>query len=177
MSQLVPTLKPCSKDTPCHHSPRTHEVVFFIAMYFISVGTGGHKPALQSFGADQFDDDHMEEKRKKLSYFNWWNCGLCSGLLLGVTVIVYIQDNVSWAAADIVLTVVMLLSLLIFVAGRRFYRYRATEGSSLTPMLRVLVAAVAKRRYPYPVDAAELYEVARSQKTEKRLLCHTDRLR
>ncbi|KAL5740514.1 hypothetical protein ACOSP7_029397 [Xanthoceras sorbifolium] len=54
---------------------------------------GGHKPSLESFGADQFDDDHIEERKKKMSFFNWWNFGLCSGLLLGVTVVIYVQDH------------------------------------------------------------------------------------
>ncbi|RXH81330.1 hypothetical protein DVH24_006155 [Malus domestica] len=54
--------------------------------------TGGHKPALESFGADQFDDDHREERKQKMSFFNWWSFGLCCGLLLGVTVVVYVQD-------------------------------------------------------------------------------------
>jgi len=28
---------------------------------------------LESFGADQFDDGHLEERKKKMSFFNWWN--------------------------------------------------------------------------------------------------------
>jgi len=176
MSQLIPILKPCYTNT-CDKSLRVHEIVFFVAIYLISVGTGGHKPSLESFGADQFDDNHAGERKKKMSYFNWWNCGLCSGVLLGVTVIVYIQDNVSWGTADIVLTLVMGISLVIFLVGRPFYRYRTPEGSPLTPMLQVLVAAFAKRNLPHPSDVEELYEVSRSQKSKKRLLCHTNHFR
>lgn len=153
-------------------------VIFFFAIYLISVGTGGHKPCLESFGADQFDDDHSEERKKKMSFFNWWNFGLCSGLLLGVTLIVYLQDHISWAMADIVLTIVMAASVLIFCLGRPFYRYRRTNGSPFTPMLQVLVAAIAKRNLPYPSNPArDLYEVPRSEEIQGRLLCHTDRLK
>ncbi|ONK76875.1 uncharacterized protein A4U43_C02F760 [Asparagus officinalis] len=166
LSQLVPNLKPS-------RSLRVHEIVFFVAIYLISVGTGGHKPSLESFGADQFDDNHADERRKKMSYFNWWNCGICAGVLLGVTVIVFVQDNVSWGTADIVLSVVMGISLVIFLIGKPFYRYRIPEGSPLTPMIQVLVASFAKRHLPYPSDPSELYE----QKTNKRLLCHTDQFR
>lgn len=174
MSQLVPNLKPCPANT-CDKS--VHEIVFYVAMYLVSVGTGGHKPSLESFGADQFDDNHANERKKKMSYFNWWNCGVCSGVLLGVTVIVYIQDNVSLGTADVVLTLVMGISLVIFLFGRPFYRYRTPEGSPLTPMLQVLVAAFAKRNLPYPSDVGELHEVSKSPKSEKRLLCHTNQLR
>ncbi|CAL9180314.1 unnamed protein product [Musa hybrid cultivar] len=176
MSQIVPRLKPCDPVT-CGRSLGLHEVIFFLAMYLISLGTGGHKPSLESFGADQFDDNHDEERRKKMSFFNWWNFALCSGLILGVTVVVYVQDRVGWWQADVALTATMALSLVIFLAGRPFYRYRKPEGSPFTPMLQVVAAAMAKRHLPLPSDARELCEVPETQTTSKRLLCHTNKLR
>ncbi|KAF8395178.1 hypothetical protein HHK36_019120 [Tetracentron sinense] len=177
MSQLIPSLKPCDMGLMCHKPRKVHEVVFFLALYLVSVGTGGHKPCLESFGADQFDDDHSEERKKKMSYFNWWNFGLCSGLLLGVTVIVYVQDNVSWGIAYIILTVIMATTIVIFCIGRSLYRYRVPEGSPATPMLQVLAAAMTKRNLPYPSNPALLYEVPKPQKSQGRLLCHTTKLR
>ncbi|CBI30474.3 unnamed protein product, partial [Vitis vinifera] len=154
MSRVVPSLRPCGAGT-CLEPRKVHEVVFFLAIYLISIGTGGHKPALESFGADQFDDDYSEERKKKMSYFNWWNFGLCSGLLIGVTVIVYVQDHVSWGVADIILSVVMAVTIVIFCVGRPFYRYRKPMGSPLTPLLQVLVAAIAKRKLPYPPNPSQ----------------------
>ncbi|KAK4800926.1 hypothetical protein SAY86_021413 [Trapa natans] len=177
LSWFIPSIKPCEGEELCHKPRCIHEVVFFLAIYLVSIGTGGHKPALQSFGADQFDDDHTEERKSKMSYFSWWSLGLCSGLLVGVTVIVYIQDRVSWGAADILLTEVMALSLVIFAAGRPFYRYRVPTGSPLTPMLWVLVEALAKKNLPYPSDPSALYEAPRSEKAEGRLLRHTGKLK
>ncbi|KAK3148898.1 hypothetical protein QOZ80_3AG0210190 [Eleusine coracana subsp. coracana] len=168
-AQLAPRLKP-------EHSPHLHETLLFVGVYLVSVGTGGHKPALESFGADQFDEGHPRERVHKMSFFNWWNCALCAGVLLGVTVIVYAQERLGWGAASLVLAGVMAASLLVFLAGWRAYRYRAPQGSPLTPLLRVVVAAVRKRRLRVPDDAGELYEV-RPQSIKKRLLCHTDQLR
>lgn len=37
---------------------------------------------------DQFDDDHPEERKKNMSFFNWWNSGICIGVIFGVTLIV-----------------------------------------------------------------------------------------
>ncbi|OMO97316.1 Proton-dependent oligopeptide transporter family [Corchorus olitorius] len=177
LSWFVPSLRACNTEV-CAEPRKVHEIVFFLAIYLISIGTGGHKPSLESFGADQFDDDHSEERKKKMSFFNWWNLSLCCGLLLGVTVIVYVQDHVNWGSADIILTIVMAFSLLIFLVGRPYYRYRAPSGSPLTPMLQVLVAAISKRKLPYPTNPAELYEVHKSQKqTQGRLLCHTKKLK
>ncbi|RVW49266.1 Protein NRT1/ PTR family 5.6 [Vitis vinifera] len=145
MSQFIPRLKPCSNRKHCGHPRKVHEVVFFLGMYCVSLGTGGHKPCLESFGADQFDDNHPVERKKKMSYFNWWNFALCCGLLAGVTVIVYVDE--------------------------------LPEGSPLTPMLQVLVAAIAKRNLPYPSNPDLLYEVPKSHKSKGRLLCHTNKLR
>ncbi|XP_077238881.1 protein NRT1/ PTR FAMILY 5.6-like [Tasmannia lanceolata] len=176
MSEIVPSLKPCDADT-CSNLPNVHKVVFFVAIYLISLGTGGHKPSLESFGADQFDEDHIKERRKKMSYFNWWNSALCSGLMVGVTVIVYVQDYVSWGISDIILTSAMAFSLTVFLLGKPFYRYRVPKGSPLTPMLQVLVAAISKRNLPYPPNPSQLYEVPKSQSAHKRLLHHTNKLR
>ncbi|PHU05352.1 Protein NRT1/ PTR FAMILY 5.7 [Capsicum chinense] len=176
MSRVVPSLKPCDTDL-CHEPRKVHEEIFFLAIYLISIGTGGHKPSLESFGADQFDDDHPEERKKKMSFFNWWNFGLCCGLLLGVTLIVYVQDRVSWAMADLILTLVMASSIVIFVAGRPFYRYRKATGSPLTPMLQVFVAAIRKRNLLFPANPSHLYEIPKSETTQSRLLCHTDKLK
>ncbi|CAI0427360.1 unnamed protein product [Linum tenue] len=179
LTWFVPSMTACvGGGAACHDPRKVHQLLFFLAIYLISLGTGGHKPSLESFGADQFDDDHSDERRQKMSYFNWWNFGLCCGLLLGVTLIVYVQDHVSWGAADVILTVVMALSLVVFVVGRPFYRYRVPTGSPLTPMLQVLVAAIRKRNLALPSDPAHLYEVAHPSTTaQTRPLCHTDNIR
>ncbi|CAN1292007.1 Protein NRT1/ PTR FAMILY 5.6 [Linum perenne] len=179
MTWFLPSLKPCGggSTSVCREPKKIHEVTFFIAMYLISVATGGHKPALESFGADQFDDDNKEERMKKTSFFNWWNCALCCGLFLGVTVIVYIQDHVSWGAADVILAVAMGLSLAVFIIGRPFYRYRVPKGSPLTPMLHVIVAAIRNRNLPHISSPALLYELPRSEMSRTRQLCHTDNIK
>ncbi|KAL4021858.1 hypothetical protein IC575_020681 [Cucumis melo] len=179
MSAFVPNFKPCeSNDHVCLQPRKTHEIIFFLAIYLISIGTGGHKPSLESFGADQFDDDHSKERKKKMSYFNWWNFGLCSGLLFGVTIIVYIQDHVSWGAAYVILTTVMVISIFIFIAGRPFYRYRQPSGSPLTPLLQVLIAAIRKRKLPHPSNPSLLHEFSKTtNNAHGRFLCHTQKLK
>ncbi|XP_010691634.2 protein NRT1/ PTR FAMILY 5.6 [Beta vulgaris subsp. vulgaris] len=178
MTQYITSLKPC-KTTPnsCDHASKVHEVVFFVAAYLVALATGGYKPCLESFGADQFDDDHSKERKQKMSFFNWWNIALCSGLFVGVTLIVYVQDYVSWGIGFLILTITMGISVIVFVLGRPFYRYRNPHGSPLTPLLRVFVAAVVKRNLPCPSDSSLLYEVPNSAKFQGRLLSHTNRLR
>ncbi|KAK9742411.1 hypothetical protein RND81_03G170800 [Saponaria officinalis] len=160
----------------CLNVNKTHKAVFFTAAYLVSIATGGVKPCLEAFGADQFDDNHSEERKQKMSYFNWWNVFLNAGGVLGVTVIVYIQDNVGWGAAFILTTSVMGLAVVTFFFSRSFYRYRTAQGSPLTPLLMVLVAAIAKRCLSCPLDSS-LYEVSVSEKRQGQVLCHTNRLR
>ncbi|XP_068669445.1 protein NRT1/ PTR FAMILY 5.7-like [Aristolochia californica] len=176
MSHFVPSLKSCEEDQ-CQRPRKVHEIVFFVAMYMISVGTGGHKPSLESFGADQFDDAHPVERKQRMSYFNWWSFGLCSGLVLGVTVVVYVQDFVSWGGGDVIIIAVMAVSTVIFLIGRPFYRYRVPKGNPLTPMAQVLVAAFVKRRLPHPSNLAQLYEVHIAERGSRSLLDHTNKLR
>ncbi|KAF2324599.1 hypothetical protein GH714_015538 [Hevea brasiliensis] len=71
----------------------------------------------------------------------------------------------------------MALTLVIFIVGRPFYRYRVPTGSPLTPMLQVLVAAIKKRNLPNPSNPADLHEVPKSQMDQGRLLCHTHKLK
>ncbi|XP_044461309.1 protein NRT1/ PTR FAMILY 5.7-like isoform X2 [Mangifera indica] len=176
MSQFIPSLKPCNLRV-CQRVRTVHEVIFFLAMYFISVGTGGHKPCLESFGADQFDDNHPEERKRKMSYFNLWNIALSCGLFLGVTVMVYVQDNIGWNIASLILTITMAVTIVTFYVGKPYYRYRLLEGSPLTPLSQVLVAAIRKRKLLYPSNPSLLYEVPKSKVSPARLLAHTDRLR
>ncbi|KAJ0245690.1 Protein NRT1/ PTR FAMILY 5.7 [Hirschfeldia incana] len=176
LAWFIPGLKACNQEI-CVEPRKAHEIAFFIAIYLVSIGTGGHKPSLESFGADQFEDDHPEERKMKMSYFNWWSTGLCAGVLTAVTVIVYIEDRIGWGVTGIILTVVMATSLLIFLMGRPFYRYRTPSGSPLTPMLQVFVAAISKRHLPCPDDPSLLHELSREEYTKGRFLSSTNNLK
>ena len=61
-----------------------------------SVCEGGIKPNVSSFGADQFNDADPQDRREKESFFNYFYLAINVGSLIAVTVIVYIQDSVSW---------------------------------------------------------------------------------
>lgn len=67
------------------------KAVFFVSLYLLSAGEGGHKPCVQTFAADQFDEDTPEEKEAKSSFFNWWYLGIVAGAVAAILVVIYIQ--------------------------------------------------------------------------------------
>ena len=70
--------------------------MLFAALYIIAVGTGGIKPNVSSFGADQFDETDAGQKRDKESFFNWFYLFINLGSLVASTAVVYVQQEVSW---------------------------------------------------------------------------------
>jgi peptide/histidine transporter 3/4 len=142
----------------------------------ISLGTGGIKPSLQAFGADQFDEEDKTEMLKRSSFFNLWYFGVLNGLLLAVTVIAYVEDNVSWGLGFGIVTVAMAMASVVFLYGTPFYRHKLPGGSPITSIAQVVVAAIRKRNIMMPSDMNLLYEDpdAESIKSGQRHLSHTD---
>lgn len=106
----------------------------FWSLYLISLGLSGYNPSLQAFGADQLEtDDELpctkDEKKpnSKSLFFQWWYFGICSGSLLGVSVMSYIQDTSGWGIGFAIPTIVMISSVAIFSFASRFYTYRQRE--------------------------------------------------
>ncbi|KAL9370070.1 hypothetical protein Peur_041269 [Populus x canadensis] len=129
-------------EIPTHY----REAVFFIALYIIAVGEGGHKPSVQTFAADQFDEEEPEEKAAKSSFFNWWYLGIVVGASSAILVVIYIQDNLGWTAGIGILTGALGVALFIFLIGIKRYRKQAPVGSPFTMVAQVFVAATRKRR-------------------------------
>ncbi|XP_074280596.1 protein NRT1/ PTR FAMILY 5.4-like [Silene latifolia] len=119
--------------------------LFFTALYITAFGEGGHKPCVQTFAADQFDEDTPEQKKSKSSFFNWWFLGICIGGMTAVVIIIYVEDNISWTIGFSIPTVSVGLALLVFLIGGRTYRKQRPVGSPFTRVAQVVVAAFKKR--------------------------------
>ncbi|XP_023531217.1 protein NRT1/ PTR FAMILY 5.8-like [Cucurbita pepo subsp. pepo] len=141
----------------------------FSSLYLISLGQGGYNPSLQAFGADQLDHDVVElptdtaktpssseqkpkkKKKKKSLFFQWWYFGVCSGCLLGVTVMSYIQDTFGWVIGFAIPMGAMVCSVAVFACGTKIYQYKIEEEEDgvvkrgLVIMVVELVKASASR--------------------------------
>ncbi|KAF8670605.1 hypothetical protein HU200_050632 [Digitaria exilis] len=138
---------------------RVPRYTWFFPLYLTSLGQGGYQPALQAFGADQLgigDDDDTEsgmtaaeEKGKvKGMFFRWWYFGMCSGSLLGNSIMSYIQDNFGWGLGFTIPTAVMALSAVAFFCCTPLYKHTQPKGkgdrtSSSCSILKVLKSIVA----------------------------------
>jgi peptide/histidine transporter 3/4 len=104
-------------------SSQLQVLLFFFSLYLVAVGQGGHKPCVQAFGADQFDGQDPEECKAKSSFFNWWYFSMCTSILFTLSVLAYIQDNLSWVLGFGIPCIVMVFALFVFLLGTRTYRY------------------------------------------------------
>ncbi|KAM3733673.1 hypothetical protein ACB098_11G154400 [Castanea mollissima] len=122
------------------------KVIIFVALYIIAIGEGGHRPCVQTFAADQFEEDSLENQKVKSSFFNWWFWGIMLGPSIGILGVIYAEDNISWTLATVVLAVAMAAALIFLLLGIKRYRKQGPIGSPLTTMAQVLVAAARKWR-------------------------------
>ncbi|XVE86184.1 hypothetical protein DITRI_Ditri18aG0015800 [Diplodiscus trichospermus] len=124
----------------------SRKAVFFTALYVLAIGEGGHKPCVQTFAADQFDENNPEEKAAKSSFFNWWYLGIVTGASVAIIVVIYLQDNVSWTAGFGVLALSLAVALALFLIGIKRYRKQRPTGSPFTRVAQVFAAAAKKWR-------------------------------
>ncbi|XP_065855473.1 protein NRT1/ PTR FAMILY 8.3-like [Euphorbia lathyris] len=178
LSASVPALKPavcegslCPPATPAQYG------VFFLGLYLIALGTGGIKPCVSSFGADQFDDTDPKERVKKGSFFNWFYFSINIGALVSSSLIVYIQDNAGWGLGFGIPALFMGIAIASFFSGTPLYRFQRPGGSPITRMGQVLVASFRKRNVEVPSDSSLLYETQDSAIEGSRKLEHSDELK
>ncbi|XP_065854732.1 protein NRT1/ PTR FAMILY 8.1-like [Euphorbia lathyris] len=160
LSASLPGLKPyCDNKKVCHPTSQQTSV-FFSGLYLIALGTGGIKPCVSSFGADQFDDSDEQEKKSKSSFFNWFYFSINIGALVASSVLVWIQTNVGWGWGFGIPAVAMAIAVLSFFSGTKLYRKLKPGGSPFTRICQVIVASFRKFQVNVPLDKSLLFEIS-----------------
>ncbi|GLT27073.1 hypothetical protein SLA2020_021010 [Shorea laevis] len=137
----------CQNDDNMEHyscSPSQFQVIlFFSSLYLVAIGQAVQKPCIETFGADQFDVQNAEERRGQSSFFNWWFFGVCSGLLIALLIVVYIQDYLSWGLGFGISCIAMAVSLALFLLGTSTYRYKIKAEEKKNPFARIFCVYLA----------------------------------
>jgi MFS family permease len=152
--ELLPP--PCTKQQQvlgqCIGPTKAQLGILIMGLGFLSIGGAGVRPCSIPFGVDQFDPTTDEGKKGINSFFNWYYTSFTLVLLFAQTVVVYIQDSVSWVLGFGIPTVCMFFSIILFFIGTKFYVHVEPEGSPFSGIVQVLLAAYRKRRIELPTD-------------------------
>lgn len=133
--------------------PTSGQMAFLLCGFaMLIVGAAGIRPCNLAFGADQFNPKTESGKRGINSFFNWYFFTLTFAQMVSVTLVVYVQSEVSWSIGLGIPAAFMLFSAALFFAGDRLYVKVKPEGSPLTSIVQVLVAAVRKRKMELPEE-------------------------
>ncbi|XP_042010200.1 protein NRT1/ PTR FAMILY 8.3-like [Salvia splendens] len=179
-SATIPYFKPPEcVDSACPSASTAQYAIFFFGLYLVALGTGGIKPCVSSFGADQFDDTDPVESVKKGSFFNWFYFSINIGALISSSLIVWIQDNAGWGLGFGIPALFMGFAIASFFSGTSLYRFQRPGGSPITRMCQVLVASFRKCNLDVPDDSNLLYELPDKSSAIQgsRKLLHTDELK
>ncbi|KAF5752612.1 Major facilitator superfamily protein isoform 1 [Tripterygium wilfordii] len=159
MAVSFKSLKPKCTNGICNKASTSQIAFFYSSLYIIAIGSGGTKPNISTFGADQFDDYNPQEKQLKVSFFNWWMFSTFLGALVATLGLVYIQENLGWGLGYGIPTVGLLLSLIIFYIGTPIYRHKVSKARSpARDLIRVPTAAFMNRKHQLPDNPSELHE-------------------
>ncbi|KAI7734138.1 hypothetical protein M8C21_018445, partial [Ambrosia artemisiifolia] len=181
LSAKLDNLRPplCLK-RPCPQASDGQTAFLYTALGLIAIGTGGIKPCVSSFGADQFDEEDDGEVVKKYAFFNWFFFAINMGALLGITLMVYVQQEKGFAWGFGIPTITMFVSIVILAAGFSNYRYKKPMGSAFTRFVQVMVVATKNHFHGHQVVSEnQLYEVPtrESDILGARKLAHTPQYR
>ncbi|KAG2240013.1 hypothetical protein Bca4012_067669 [Brassica carinata] len=146
LTAAVPQLHPapCGTASSCI-GPSGGQIAFLLmGLGILVVGAGGIRPCNLAFGADQFNPKSGSGKRGIDSFFNWYFFTFTFAQILSLTVVVYIQSNVSWTIGLTIPVVLMFLASVIFFAGAKLYVKIEASGSPLASIAHVITAAIKK---------------------------------
>ncbi|XP_012449048.1 protein NRT1/ PTR FAMILY 7.1 [Gossypium raimondii] len=159
----------------CRHSSSVGVGTFYLSIYLIAFGYGGHQPTIATFGADQFDDSNPKAADSKAAFFCYFYFALNVGSLFSNTILVYYEDSGKWTLGFLVSLGCAIIALLLYLLGTSRYKYIKPCGNPLTRVAQVFVAAYRKWNVA-PATADALYEVEGPESAIKgsRKIPHSD---
>ncbi|XP_031102556.1 protein NRT1/ PTR FAMILY 1.2-like [Ipomoea triloba] len=174
---VIPQLRPppCSEnDNVCTSATKFQLLTLFTSFIVVALGSGAARSCSLAFGADQLQDLQKTTTGSMERYFGWYYAISSFSVLVAMTVLVYIQENMGWEIGYGVLVVIMLISLVVFFLGSSFYVKPKVKESLIVGLIQVAVASYRKRNLKCCEGNSS--EVAYHQKGSS-LLLPTEKLR
>ncbi|KAL0925275.1 hypothetical protein M5K25_003596 [Dendrobium thyrsiflorum] len=141
-----PSLKPppCASAAlaSCQEATGGKAAMLFLGLYLTALGIGGIKGSLPAHGAEQLDETTPEGRKQRSTFFNYFVFCLSCGGLIAVTFVVWVEDNKGWQWGFAISTLTILLSIPTFLSGSLLYRNKLPNGSPLTVIAKVFLAAI-----------------------------------
>ncbi|KAJ1400410.1 PTR2 family proton/oligopeptide symporter, conserved site [Sesbania bispinosa] len=132
-------------------------MIFFLAIYLVALGSGCVKPNMIAHGGDQFNQENPKQLKKLSTYFNAAYFAFSLGELIALTILVWVQTHSGMDVGFGVSAAAMAMGLISLICGTLYYRNKPPQGSILTPIAQVLVAALFKRKHISPSNPQMLH--------------------
>ncbi|XP_049933892.1 protein NRT1/ PTR FAMILY 2.3-like [Nymphaea colorata] len=140
---------PCSNS--CKSPSSFQYAILYVSLALVSVGIGGSRYTMATFGANQFEDPKRQET------FNWFFIALYVAMILASTVVVFVQDTVGWAWGYGICLAANVISIVIFLIGKWHYKEVKPQGSPFTGIARVVIAAIRKRKLALSTNVSDYF--------------------
>ncbi|KAM0825072.1 hypothetical protein ACQ4PT_069811 [Festuca glaucescens] len=174
----IPSAPALCNLSSCSSSKGTQNVIFFLGLYLTAVGCGGVRSALLPFGADQFNNENSLDMQKRRNFFSLFYICVIIGVIISGTIVVWVQENVSWAIGYGLATMFIALAMVGFVVGTPTFQRREPSGSPVKRILQVIVASCKNMSLALPADSSLLYEAtSKNTHNSESKLAHTDDFR
>ncbi|KAM3677663.1 solute carrier family 15 member 1 [Ammospiza maritima maritima] len=127
-----------------------HTALSMVGLILIALGTGGIKPCVSAFGADQFEDDQENQRSKFFSYF-YGNTAVAS--FISAIVIPRLMASECgihskqqcYPLAFGVPAALMAVFLVVFVIGSRMYKKAKPQGNVMLEVSKCVGFAIKNR--------------------------------
>ncbi|GLU21470.1 hypothetical protein SLE2022_376070 [Rubroshorea leprosula] len=154
LTAAIPDLHPShcgAQESSRCKGPTAGQMAFLLTgLGLVAVGASGIRPCNLAFGADQFNPKIESGKRGINSFFNWYFFNLTFTVMVSLTLIVYIQSNVSWAIGLAIPALLMLIACVVYFMGSKTYVKVKATGSPMTSVAQVLIVSIKKRKLNPP---------------------------
>uniref|UniRef100_A0A1I7ZFA5 Solute carrier family 15 member 2 n=1 Tax=Steinernema glaseri TaxID=37863 RepID=A0A1I7ZFA5_9BILA len=122
----------------------------FSGLVTVAIATGGIKPCVSAFAADQFEEDQVNERRQFFSFFYF---AINGGSLVAIMVTPLLRGRVSCFGSEYcfplafgVPGVLMLMAFILFLVGWKFYKKApAAKGNVVVAVFMCICSAIKNR--------------------------------